>query len=205
MQKYVKKSMVLCALMLGVANVAMAADVQSTVRGPGNEPVRNERFGTCVVTKWSAATDPCAPPAAPVKHMPVVQKIQPIQPVSQLQREELTIYFDFNKATLTAASQAKLDKIVDAVKRSPKVIKIDIVGYTDQIGGDDYNKKLSEERAEAAKNYLTGKVNIDVGVLGLRGLGKADPVVDCSKSKARKKKIVCMAKDRRVEIEFEFK
>ena len=51
----------------------------------------------------------------------------------------------------------------------------------------------------------TSKVSIDVGVLGLRGLGKADPVADCTKAKARKKKIACMAKDRRVEIEFEFK
>lgn len=204
MQNYVKKSMVACALMLGVANAAFAADVQSTVAGPGNQPVRNERFGTCVVTKWSAPSDPCAPAAAPAPAPRVVVQAAP-QPVSKLQHEELTIYFDFNKAVLTAESQAKLDKIVDAVKRSPKVTKVDIVGYTDEIGGDEYNKKLSEERAEAAKNYLTGKVTIDVGVLGLRGLGKADPVADCKKTKSRKKNIACMAKDRRVEIEFEFK
>ena len=117
MQKYVKKSMVVCALMLGFANAAAAADVQSTVTGPGNQPVRNERFGTCVVTKWTAASDPCAPAPQPQAQIaPVKQKMPPMQPVSQLQREELTIYFNFNKAVLTDESQAKLDKIVDAVR-----------------------------------------------------------------------------------------
>ena len=82
--------------------------------------------------------------------------------------------------------------------------KVDIVGYTDQIGTETYNDKLSTQRADAVKAYLDTKMHIDVSVLGLRGLGEQSPVVNCKKVKARKKKIACMAKDRRVEIEFEF-
>src|SRR5262249_12137767 len=117
----------------------------------------------------------------------------------------LTIYFDFNKSLITSESAQKLDSIADAVNHSSKVTKVNIVGYTDALGSNAYNEKLSVARAEATKSYLGKKVHGDVGVVGLRGLGSQNPVSDCKKTKSRKKKITCMAKDRRVEVEFEFK
>lgn len=202
-----KKSVILLALALGVASAAFADD-QAVVIGPGNQPVKSERFGTCVQTKWSAANNPCAPAAEP-KQVQAAPTPAPApepapQPVTQLEREQLTIYFDFNKSVLTDNARIKLDAIADAVRRSPKVTRVNIVGYTDQIGTSAYNDKLSTARANAVKAYLDTKIHIDVNVLGLRGLGDKSPVVDCSKVKSRKKKIACMAKDRRVEIEFEF-
>lgn len=200
-----KKIIVLFALILGMANVALADEPQAVVNGPGSQPVKGSRFGNCVVTKWSSSNDPCAPPPAPT---PVAVQAPPPppppQPVMQLGHEQLTIYFDFNKASITAASASKLNDIADAVSHSPRVLRVNIVGYTDEIGTNDYNEKLSTKRADAVKAYLDKKIHIDVNVLGLRGLGEADPVVDCSKVKVLKKKIACMAKDRRVEIEFEF-
>lgn len=190
-----------CALTLGFATSAFAGPSQDVVTN-NKQPIRSERFGTCVLTKWNADSDICAPekakePApAPVAAAP--------QPVQQLAREQLTILFPFNKSTLTKESKAKLDQIADAVNRSPKVTRVGIVGYTDELGSDSYNNKLSEKRANTAKKYLDNHMRLDSNIVGLRGLGKENPVSDCAKVTKRAKKIECMANDRRVEIEFEF-
>ena len=204
MQVNLKKSIILCVLAFGFAHTALADDAQDIVTGPGKAPVRGEKFGNCVHTKWESATDPCAPPPPPRQVEYTPPPVEAAQPVAKLEREQLTIYFDFNKSQITNESSTKLDDIANAVNQSPKVTKVGIVGYTDQIGSSSYNDKLSVKRAKAVKAYLDTKMRIDASVLGLRGMGEKDPVVDCSKAKTRKKKIACMAKDRRVEIEFDF-
>jgi outer membrane protein OmpA-like peptidoglycan-associated protein len=204
MQINIKKSIMVCLLAFGTAHAALADEAQDIVTGPGKQPVRSEKFGNCVHTKWDAQSDPCAPPPPAPKHVQYIPPVEAPQPVAKFAREQLTIYFDFNKSQITADSSAKLDAIATAVNQSPKVTKVDIVGYTDQIGSNSYNEKLSVTRAKSVKAYLDTKMRIDASVLGLRGMGEKDPVVDCSNTKNRKKKIACMAKDRRVEIEFEF-
>lgn len=67
------------------------------------------------------------------------------------------ILFDFDKADMTPDNQRILDKIVVPAVKFNSVVKI--YGYTDRIGEPDYNKKLSTQRAEAIKSYLSGKVN----------------------------------------------
>jgi len=207
MLKNIIKSTAICLLMSGFASAVMAVEAQDVVTDKNsNQPIRSEKFGTCVQTKWNAASDPCAVAVKEEpKHAPVVVAPEPApQPVAKLGREQLTIYFDFNKAVVTAESAAKLDAISDAVNKSPKVTKVNIVGYTDLIGTDVYNNKLSVKRANAVKAYLDTKMRINSNVLGLRGLGKQNPVADCKKTRNRKKDIACMAKDRRVEVEFDF-
>lgn len=66
------------------------------------------------------------------------------------------ILFDFDKAEMTGDNQRILDKIVVPAVKFNSVVKI--YGYTDRIGEPDYNKKLSTQRAEAIKSYLSGKV-----------------------------------------------
>ena len=201
MQINIKKSIIICAMLF--SHAAFAEPAQDVVTNKSNQPVRGERFGNCVETKWSAANSPCAPAPAPAK---VVEAPQPApEPAIKLAHEELTIYFDFNKSAVTKASAAKLDTISDAVNRSPHVTKVGIVGYTDLIGTDAYNNKLSVQRANAVKAYLDTKMRINSNVLGLRGLGKKNPVTkECGKIKNHAKKVACLGRDRRVEIEFEF-
>ena len=200
----VSRLLVTCAMVAGFAGSALAFPAQDVVNGPNKQPLRSSEFGNCVRTKWSSSDDECAPAPTPKQ----VEVIQPApatpQPVSELQRDQLTIYFNFNKSILTPGGKAKLDQIADAVNRSPRVTKVDIVGYTDQIGTVSYNEKLSVQRAKAVESYIDRHMRLPANVVGLRGLGKENPVVDCSGEKARAKKIVCMARDRRTEIEFEF-
>lgn len=76
---------------------------------------------------------------------------------------------------------------------------ITVTGHTDRIGSDAYNQKLSERRAEAAKNYLVGK-GVSANRLAAVGKGESSPVVTCNDRK-RSGLIECLAPNRRVEVE----
>lgn len=206
MKNNLKNIMACVAIVAISATASFAGNPQDIVTGAGKQPIRGTKFGNCVQTKWSSSTDVCATvaPAPQAEVAPTPAPVPAPQPVTQLGREQLVINFDFNKSIVTKESTVKLDQIADAVNRSPKVTKVNIVGYTDEIGTDKYNNKLSVKRAHAVKEYLDTKMRIDANVLGLRGLGKQDPLVECKKTKNRTKKIACLAKNRRVEIEFEF-
>jgi outer membrane protein OmpA-like peptidoglycan-associated protein len=67
-----------------------------------------------------------------------------------------------------------------------------IVGYTDNIGGEDYNLGLSQRRADAVKFYLVNQ-GVDSGRLSASGMGKGSPVADNSSATGRQQ-------NRRVEV-----
>src|SRR5690606_25862071 len=66
------------------------------------------------------------------------------------------IYFDTGKATIQKRSYRVLDEAVEVLKKFPD-IKLEISGHTDSTGKEDYNLKLSQQRAEAVKAYLVSK------------------------------------------------
>nr|WKN36690.1 OmpA family protein [Tunicatimonas sp. TK19036] len=63
------------------------------------------------------------------------------------------IFFDYNKATLRSESFEELDKVVELLNVNKK-LHIEIGGHTDDRGSDDYNRQLSQGRAEAVRQYL---------------------------------------------------
>ena len=65
----------------------------------------------------------------------------------------LHVNFDFNKSTVRKPDDADLQKAIAFIKKYPGS-QISLVGFTDSIGSDAYNLKLSERRAEAVKDYL---------------------------------------------------
>ncbi len=66
------------------------------------------------------------------------------------------IFFDYDKATLRPESFAELNRVVEILKKQPK-LKIEISGHTDNKGGLDYNKQLSKARAKTVVEYLIDK------------------------------------------------
>jgi len=84
------------------------------------------------------------------------------------------IFFEFNSYELKNESILELDKVVELLKKNPKV-KILISGHTDNIGTQEYNKKLSEKRAESVANYLKSK-SIDASRLKTIGYGDSRPL-----------------------------
>jgi OOP family OmpA-OmpF porin len=63
------------------------------------------------------------------------------------------VLFDFDKSNINAAGQAVINRVV-ADFSANKATAISITGYTDRAGTDDYNLKLSERRADAARTAL---------------------------------------------------
>lgn len=82
--------------------------------------------------------------------------------------------FAFDSAALDAQSRAALDAAV-AVIKSHSSVKMDVVGYTDTSGPEEYNQRLSERRAKAAVDYLVSK-GISAGQLRPTGRGESNPV-----------------------------
>ena len=159
-------------------------------------------FGNCVRTKWDSNGDPCAPEVKPVPQ-PVVAAPAPA-PAPAPSQEARTVYFDFNKATLTPDSIAKLNDLVNYVVRSKEINGVGIAGFADRIGGNDYNLELSKKRAKVVYDYLSTRVKINTQILDIRALGKSAPTAQCSTKAKRKEQIACLAKDRRVEVVFQY-
>lgn len=84
------------------------------------------------------------------------------------------IFFEFNSAELKVESMAELEILVQFLNDYPR-LKIEIEGHTDNIGKDDYNQNLSEQRARVVYDFLVAQ-GIDAGRLTYRGYGESQPV-----------------------------
>ena len=88
------------------------------------------------------------------------------------------IYYDLDKANITEDASSDLEKLTVFLQDNP-TFSIEIASHTDSRGSDDYNLKLSQERAQAVKNYLTTK-GINAGRLTARGYGETKLINKCS-------------------------
>lgn len=93
------------------------------------------------------------------------------------------VLFDFNKYTLKQEARERLARISGIVLAYPD-LRLEIDGYTDSVGSDEYNQTLSDKRAEAVRDYLVGS-GVSMNNVVARGMGKADPVADNSTAQGR--------------------
>lgn len=94
------------------------------------------------------------------------------------------VLFDFNKYTLKPEARERLARISGIVLAYPD-LKLQIEGYTDSIGSDEYNQTLSEKRADTVRAYLISS-GVSMDNVAARGMGKADPIGDNSTAAGRK-------------------
>jgi outer membrane protein OmpA-like peptidoglycan-associated protein len=89
---------------------------------------------------------------------------------------DLEINFDFNSAAITSKAEPQLDELGAALS-DPKLkgATISINGHTDGVGGDAFNKKLSERRAAMIKQYLVDNFRLSAANLRTVGYGKTRP------------------------------
>lgn len=186
-------------LMFSGAVMAEQSGGNSYLRSAGTGGVVKGGAGNC----WKASGDKtieeacgdvvervAAPVQAPAPTAPVVVAPK----VEAAVKIDTTVLFPFDSSVLTPASKAELKKWNE--KYSLK--KIRIVGHSDQIGANTYNKTLSEKRAKVVKDYLVSLgVSADAFV-SIEGVGKSQPVVQCSP-----KTIKCEAENRRAEVSAE--
>jgi outer membrane protein OmpA-like peptidoglycan-associated protein len=90
------------------------------------------------------------------------------------------VLFDFDKDKLRPTAKASLDRAAQVIKEKSKG-PIRITGYTDAKGNDNYNKKLSERRANAVRDYFVKEAGLRGKPFKTQGLGAANPVAPNAK------------------------
>jgi outer membrane protein OmpA-like peptidoglycan-associated protein len=101
------------------------------------------------------------------------------------------VLFDTARYTLKPGAREKLAKVSGIILGHPG-LKIQVEGHTDSVGGDDYNMKLSENRAGAVRDFLVAQGVPAAGVTS-QGFGKTMPVADNATAAGRQQ-------NRRVEL-----
>ncbi len=84
------------------------------------------------------------------------------------------VFFDFDKWDLRKESFVELDRVVKLLAENP-AIEIELAAHTDSKGSDDYNYKLSDNRARSVMNYLISK-GIAASRLRSQGYGETKPL-----------------------------
>jgi OOP family OmpA-OmpF porin len=137
--------------------------------------------------------DPLIPPPPPPPPPPPSPPPPPPPPPPPV-KEKLVlrgVHFDFNKSVIRPGDAAVLDEAASTLKANPNVT-INVNGYCDAIGSDEYNLKLSDRRSDAVVDYLV-KAGIPSSQLVPHGYGKTDFVATNDTDEGR-------AQNRRVEL-----
>jgi len=101
------------------------------------------------------------------------------------------VLFDTAKYTLRPAAREKLARVSGIILSHPG-LKIEVEGHTDSVGGDSYNQTLSENRANAVRQYLLSS-GVDANNVTAKGFGKTMPVASNDTAAGRQQ-------NRRVEL-----
>jgi outer membrane protein OmpA-like peptidoglycan-associated protein len=185
-----------CCLVLAIQASAETND-RAVVHDWRGQPVYTESTGTCVRTKWLDNHDECR--RGEVSQNTIVQRR------ASISRDERTVYFPFNVATLTPEAMTRLDTLATDIKSQNDVKGARVVGFADRIGTPSYNEALSKRRAENVKNYLVSKGILTARVAETRWFGASMPATSCPHDLSRPALIECLQKDRRVEVEIDYR
>jgi len=101
------------------------------------------------------------------------------------------VLFDTGQYTLKPDAREKLAKVSGILLAYPN-LQLQVEGYTDNVGSDQFNQTLSQERADAVRTYLSSQGVAQTNI-SAAGYGKTDPVADNSTSQGR-------AENRRVQL-----
>jgi outer membrane protein OmpA-like peptidoglycan-associated protein len=101
------------------------------------------------------------------------------------------VLFDTGKYSLKPDTKVSLAKVSGILAAYPS-LKLQVEGYTDSVGGDEYNQKLSENRAGSVKDFLVSQ-GVSINNISAAGYGKNKPIADNSTAAGR-------AQNRRVQL-----
>lgn len=129
----------------------------------------------------------------PVKEPETPKEITADQVIIQKDVKATPVHFVSDKSYLTDYSKGILDKLVQ-ILNSDKAYMVNMYGYADSQGSDDYNLKLSQARIESATAYLVSKGIDAKRIIHQKAFGEANPVASNATEEGR-------LKNRRVEFE----
>ncbi|RME14790.1 MAG: hypothetical protein D6799_06730 [Bacteroidetes bacterium] len=111
------------------------------------------------------------------------------------------IFYDYDKATLRPESKTELDKLYELLLSNP-ALKVELSAHTDSRGSDEYNLKLSQQRAQSCVDYLISKGIAKERIIA-KGYGEQQPLVPDSeifKLSSEEEKEKAHQQNRRTEI-----
>jgi OOP family OmpA-OmpF porin len=115
-----------------------------------------------------------------------------------LRADSLFRFGGADSSAMLAAGKRELDALAVRLKQVPATGKLRITGYTDRLGDNAYNRRLSLQRARTVEQYLRAHgVTLRISV---QGQGSANQRVDCRQTQ-RDELVKCLAPNRRVELE----
>ena len=162
------------------------------------------RFGRAAPSPAPIAPPPPVVAAAPVAEPPPPP---PAPPPAPPKPRRVTFsadsLFDFGKASVKPAGRQSLDQLARDLHGTQFSV-ITVIGYSDRIGAQAYNQRLSTQRAEAVRDYLVDSLGIPSSKTEVKGMDGADPVTkpnECVGQKRTPQLIACLQPDRRVEVE----
>jgi OmpA-OmpF porin, OOP family len=155
-----------------------------------------------------AAAPALAAPVAPAPQAPVyIQAPAPAPIIRTITQESFALLgdtlFRFNKSgikDLLPGGIEKLKGLAQHLKTYQSLSSMRVTGHTDRLGSDSYNDELSSQRAETVRAYLES-LGVRSDNTQIQGMGKSQPVSNCSTSAARAVQIQCLQPDRRVNID----
>ena len=110
------------------------------------------------------------------KYLEIEGKDMTVKPVEVGVKVEMNnIFFEFGKAELKSESYPELNRIATFFKSNTKIVS-EISGHTDNVGSDEVNNKLSQERADVVRKYLLTQ-GVPSEKLTAKGYGKNKPKV----------------------------
>lgn len=147
-----------------------------------------------VAMKVPAPVQAAPEPAPAVAQAPVVES-----PRAVPFRISMDTLFDFDSAVLRADAGAALDELAKQLAQADYQT-VNIVGHADRIGRAKYNQQLSEQRAEAVRDYLAAH-GIDGSKIGVSGVGSNEPVTGSQCKGLRGELLIsCLQPDRYTEV-----
>ncbi len=151
----------------------------------------------CYATELLAEQVPAAEPEPPAAELAAAQPTEKLL----LQADALFAFDRYSLADMRPDGRASLEDLAERLEQAYARIDLVLVtGHTDRLGAEDYNLKLSGERANTVLRYLES-----IGVtarMAAVGRASAEPLSECDRDLApRAALIACLAPDRRVEVE----
>lgn len=194
---YQKGDLPMCAAIGGVTGGALGAIESSTMAGAVGLTgavlssaycwVHGDADGDGVVNKTDKCPDTPKGTQVDAVGCPLPVVIEEVVEVVQVDEVIVidNLHFAFNSANLTMADKSVLDLVVTRLSQEAPNAKLSLVGFTDSVGPDAYNLKLSEQRAISVANYLVAAGVSQANIVAVAGEGEADPVADNATAEGR--------------------
>lgn len=179
------------------AGQAIGRDTSSTLIGAGIGAIVGGLTGAAIGNYMDKQEQSMRQAIANSEAATVRREQEIIQGARQQSVDVLTVTFksDYlfavNSSTLLPGAQSELQRVATVIRQYPET-NIQIAGHTDSTGSEDYNRKLSEQRAESVKTALIG-MGVNPSRLTTIGYGEGRPIASNNTEGGRQQ-------NRRVEV-----